>query len=99
MSRSAMTIATTPTPSMRRIIRTRDENCIICNSLYTDIAHFVARSKGGLAIEENLILLCRNHHNMYDSGDQDIKHYIIDYLSKHYENWHETNLVYSKWEY
>ena len=43
----------------------RDEHkCVICHNPYAKPnAHYIARSQGGLGIEENIVTLCLRCHN------------------------------------
>ena len=64
-------------------------------------AHYIARSHGGLGIEENIVTLCMKCHNNYDNGKnlqlkQAIKHKIEAPLATKYENWYNLSLTYKK---
>ena len=65
-------------------------------------AHFIPRSKGGLGIEENVLTLCRPHHDIFDHGPrryrEQMKYVFADYLSRCYPEWDETKLIYRKEE-
>ena len=81
----------------------RDNNhCINCGSPYAmPNAHYVARSHGGLGIEENIVTLCMDCHNKYDNGrskqESDcIKSKIEYHLKKHYPYWNKEMLIYKK---
>ena len=64
-------------------------------------AHYIARSQGGLGIEENILTLCPNCHKAFDqSSDAGVRQYLKEifkaYLESKYENWREDDLVYKK---
>lgn len=58
------------TAKVRKEIHERDKHCIMCGSHYgLQIAHvFYNRSHGGLAVKENLALLCVKCHKQLDEG-------------------------------
>lgn len=72
------------TPIKQIILRIYDNKCAICkwqatdylfinnnkkyNSYGCEIHHIVSVSKGGIETEDNLILLCPNHHKQADMG-------------------------------
>lgn len=74
--------------------------CILCGKSYlaSPNAHYIARSHGGLGIEENIVTLCLYCHCAYDNSDQ--RKYLRDrirgYLKMMYPNWTEENLYYRK---
>ena len=86
----------------KEIVFERDNHkCILCGSRYGQPnAHFIARSKGGLGIEQNIVTLCFRCHQNYDFGDYEqhhnIQNYIREYLKSKYENWNEEDLLYKK---
>ena len=61
-----------------------------------DIAHYIAKSQGGLGIPENLINLCRKCHGLFDHGRpkerEEKKVKIVNYLKSQYPNWTESEL-------
>jgi 5-methylcytosine-specific restriction endonuclease McrA len=46
------------------------DRCALCgwNEGPNDVAHIVARKDGGANTFENVIMLCPNHHRLFDSG-------------------------------
>lgn len=52
-------------------------------------------------IARNGALGCRDHHNMLDNGNKgryaEMHAMFREYLSNHYVDWNEKELVYSKW--
>ena len=57
--------------SFRNSIRSRFANaCMICGWAESscDVCHIVAKADGGEDKIENIIMLCPNHHRMYDNG-------------------------------
>ena len=63
-------------------------------------AHFIPRSKSGLGIEENVLTLCRPHHDMYDNGSYNQRHKMRNvfriYLMSKYPDWDEQKLYYRR---
>ena len=89
------------TPKVRREVVARDKGlCCLCGKQGNDIAHYIARSHGGLGIKQNLLVLCRSCHHAYDNSKhrQTIKEEIKSYLMSIYADWNEDKLVYRKWE-
>ena len=92
----------------------RDRGCIFCRANYhmedTDsfgrecfeIMHYVARSHGGLGIEQNGALGCKSHHAMLDNGNKGRREEMLaifrEHLKRFYKSWNEEDLVYSKWK-
>lgn len=73
--------------------------CVLC--LSPDAmpnAHYIARSHGGLGIEQNIVTLCHKCHYQYDNTP--IRTYLREeikaYLASQYEDWDEQNLIYRK---
>lgn len=89
--------------SVKKTVWERDNHhCIICGNPYAmPNAHFIARSHGGLGIEQNIVTLCQNCHHNFDNGkDTDlkmsIKRNIEAYLKEFYPNWSIDSLIYKK---
>lgn len=63
-------------------------------------AHFIARSQGGLGIEENIITLCPECHRLYDNSPmrRSIREELRRYLKSKYKDWDEKKLYYKKGE-
>lgn len=77
----------------------RDGCCVLCGSNRGEpVAHFIARSQGGLGIEENVVTLCPECHARYDnSADRPmIRETLRAYLKERYKGWNEKRLVYRK---
>lgn len=87
-------------PDVKRRVWERDgERCILCGSPdAAPNAHYVARSQGGLGIEENIVTLCWPCHMAYDqsAGRRDIGKRIGRYLRERYAGWNEDALYYKK---
>ena len=89
------------TPQLKAIVRAGDNGrCIICGAPGLPNAHYIARSQGGLGIEENIVTLCPACHMEYDNGTARKRYaeQIRSYLRSRYNHWDETKLVYDKWE-
>lgn len=86
-------------PEIRQKVEERDGHCcIFCGKPGRGEAHFVARSHGGLGIEQNLITVCRWCHNQMDNG-MARELYVRKaerYLREHYKDWNISDLVYHK---
>ena len=74
------------------------EKCVLCGRPGSPDAHYIARSHGGLGIEENIVTLCRDCHRQYDQSieRQSIKRILRDYLISWYPGWSEDKLIYRK---
>lgn len=46
------------------------DRCVLCgwDETKNDVCHIVARKDGGDDVIENVVMLCPNHHRLYDSG-------------------------------
>lgn len=74
--------------------------CVYCGSPRGEPnAHFVARSQGGLGIEENILTLCPEHHRAFDQtpARKKMGEYFRQYLKNIYPDWDEENLYYKKY--
>lgn len=73
--------------------------CILCHRPGNPWCHFIPRSQGGLGIEQNVITLCNDCHEMLDNGKdtKTLRAIVEAYLREHYENWNKEDLVYNKW--
>lgn len=79
-----------------------NKRCVICgNSNAIPACHYIARSQGGLGIEENIVTLCYKCHTAYDNGNKrkEIKEQLKRYLMHKYTNWNEEDLVYKKYNF
>jgi predicted restriction endonuclease len=68
--RPANGVYTSPS-TFRRMIRPGFiDRCALCNwaEAPCDVAHIVARKAGGTDDLENVVMLCPNHHRMFDLG-------------------------------
>ena len=87
-------------PRVKQIVWERDgERCVVCGSHYAaPCAHFIARSQGGLGIEENIVTLCQNCHYAFDFGTEreTIAEIARAHLQSHYPDWNDDNLIYRK---
>ena len=86
---------------VKQRVMERDEGiCVLCGKRGEPNAHFIARSQGGLGIEENIVTLCYGCHNAYDNSPmrRAIRAELREYLQSKYTDWDETNLYYKKGE-
>jgi 5-methylcytosine-specific restriction endonuclease McrA len=89
----------------REKIYSRDQyRCINCHDTgMLGVAHvFVPRSKGGLGVEENGVLMCQRCHHEMDNGrvkeiSEMIKKVAEEYLKKQYHIDLEK-IIYNKWK-
>mgnify|MGYP001550655271 FL=1 len=95
----------TDTKHIRQEILERDNyNCVGCGtSQALTIAHvFVNRSHGGLAVKENLCVLCMDCHHQMDNGkkhEQDLMRLKVQsYMMELYGIINIKKLKYYKWE-
>lgn len=88
-------------------------SCIFCRAGYhmdggtwlakeiKGVMHYIPRSQGGLGIPQNGAVGCQYHHEMMDNGNrgcrEEMRGIFRRYLEKHYPEWSEEELVYSKW--
>ena len=88
-------------PDVKRAVYERDGGiCVCCGAPGLPEAHYIARSRGGLGIEENILTLCRKCHDRYDNGVREDRKRMADYfklyLSGKYESWNEETLIYRR---
>lgn len=102
MSKSARTKAMQIPKSVKYKVWERDNHrCLNCYKYVpVDCAccHFVARSQGGLGIEQNILTLCPDCHRIFDNSDQrqTLKPIFETYLKSKYEDWNINDLIYKK---
>ena len=87
-------------PEVKQAVYERDEgSCVICGRAGNPNAHFIARSQGGLGIEENIVTLCPNCHRDYDISEKRsfYRELIREHLDTHYPNFSDEDRVYKKW--
>jgi len=61
-----------------------NSQCQVCGQQANDIHHIVFRSHGGADIPENLICLCRHHHDQAHKDERKWREYLINLNGKHY---------------
>ena len=89
-----------PTAVKERVWQRDGGRCIICGSANAaPNAHYIARSHGGLGIEENIVTLCPGCHQKFDFGANRelLAGMIRRYLMACYAEWDDNNLIYRKW--
>lgn len=96
------TKATNISTAVKAAVWERDGGkCVLCGShMAAPNAHYIARSHGGLGVEQNLVTLCLSCHDRYDnSADRMlIRAELRAYLKSKYPDWTETKLTYRKWD-
>ena len=73
--------------------------CVLCGSPYgLPNAHYIARSQGGLGIEQNVVTLCEGCHRDYDQTykRKALREDLKAYLQSQYPGWDEQELKYRK---
>lgn len=101
MAKSKRTLATEIKPKTRKVVIERDKCCVLCGShQMLTVAHYIPRSKGGLGIEQNLVLACMPCHMKLDQSIERRKLLIIikNRLQSKYEDFDESSLKYKKGE-
>lgn len=87
-------------PKVKAKVWERDEHrCIVCGSPNAaPNAHYIARSQGGLGIEENIVTLCNADHHEFDFGEGrfELAIQIREYLQSKYPYWNDSDLIYRK---
>ena len=85
----------------KKIVEERDGHaCIFCGKRGRGEAHVIARSQGGLGVEQNLVTVCRKCHYLMD--DTVSRDFFIEMAKQHlrriYPDWNEEDLIYKKGE-
>ena len=73
--------------------------CVYCGSPgAAPVAHYIARSHGGLGIEENILTLCDACHRQYDQSTkrEKMKSFFRTYLQSKYPGWDESKNIYRR---
>lgn len=90
-------------PTVKETVWKRDgQCCVLCSShMAAPNAHYIARSHGGLGVEQNIVTLCLACHDRYDnSADRTrIRTELRAYLKSKYPDWDEEKLIYRKWNH
>ena len=100
--RKKRTKALAISPKVKDAVWARDEGCcVVCGSPNAaPNAHYIARSHGGLGIEENIVTLCHDCHRTFDfgiAGEQEtIGEILRTHFKIHYPDWDDDNLIYRK---
>ena len=66
--------------------------CVICNGKADDVHHFIFKSQGGDDIVNNLVCLCRLHHEQAHARHGNIDRLITEYLESHYGKFTKQSL-------
>ena len=98
--RSKRTVAVDISQDVRKRVKERDFNrCIFC---HTDkgltIAHIIARSNGGLGVEENLVTACCDCHYRMDFTYErtPMKIAAKKYIMRIYGSFNENEVIFNK---
>lgn len=88
-----------PKEVKEKVFERDNEQCVFCgNGWAFPNAHYIARSQGGLGIEENILTLCDSCHKRYDqtTDRKQMREYFKNYLKGKYKDWGEEKLIYKK---
>lgn len=99
MSKSRRTKALEIPRKVKIAVYERDNGCCIwCGKQGQPNAHYIARSQGGLGIEENILTLCWDCHRKYDqtTARPRMRDFFKGYLKSIYPEWDENKLIYKK---
>ncbi|MBQ5588009.1 MAG: HNH endonuclease [Selenomonadales bacterium] len=101
--KSRRTKALDITKKVKDAVWERDKHqCILCGAHEAmPNAHYIARSQGGLGIEENIVTLCWDCHHRFDNTPERsaVKKIVRMYLMMKYPEWDEQKLTYKKEDY
>ena len=84
---------------IKKKVEERDGGCcIFCGRSGRGEAHVIARSQGGLGVEQNLVTACKKCH---DALDNSISRPVMleiakQYLKNFYPDWSADNVIYKK---
>lgn len=80
----------------QRIFERDNGKCIMCGKNEHTYAHYISRSRGGLGVEQNGVLLCWGCHFKTDQTVERPEKlaFIKSYLQSFYPNWNEDDLYY-----
>ena len=84
---------------IKKKVEERDGGCcIFCGRSGRGEAHVIARSQGGLGVEQNLVTACRKCH---DALDNSISRPVMleiakQYLNSFYPDWSADKVIYKK---
>ncbi len=95
--KSKRTKATSISQNVAQVVWLRDAGgCVLCGKQGSPTAHFIARSQGGLGVEQNIVTLCDRCHYRYDQTTEreQIKEILRGYLKSKYLDWDERKLIY-----
>ena len=92
-----------PKKVKHKVYKRDREHCVLCGRYALPewaCAHYIARSHGGLGVEQNILTLCPDCHMRYDNTVERgmIKIVLAAYWQSKYDDWDERNLVYDKWQ-
>lgn len=86
---------------VKKVVWERDGKCcIFCGRPGNPEAHIIPRSHGGLGIEQNIVTVCRECHDLLDNSTERDKRLQIakEYVRSFYPGWTEESVIYNKWE-
>lgn len=96
--KSKRTKALEVSEEVKRIVMARDGNrCIVCHTPNNlTYAHYINRGKGGLGVEQNIVIMCMQHHFDLDQTNKRKNYlgYVAGYLKSKYKDWDESKLFY-----
>lgn len=68
----------------KQAIKRDKHTCQMCGNTTIEVHHIVYRSLQGANIEENLICLCKHHHMLVHSNQEQYRPLLLDLQRRHY---------------
>lgn len=68
----------------RAAIARDNHSCVYCGNTTIEVHHIVFRSHGGMNIRQNLVCLCKAHHDMVHSDEPKWRDDLLDKMRAHY---------------
>ena len=97
--RNQRSLATDIPKHVRQEVLVREKGmCVMCGSVHwLECHHYVEKSRGGMGIKENLVMLCKTHHDQIHKGNVIVKNQVTNYLAKLYPSFSDKDRIYDKW--
>ena len=83
----------------QKVAERDNHECRICGNNQIQIHHIIFRSHGGKNTKENLITLCKHHHDKAHKNEREWRTRLLDMQSELYGTREESALkLKNKWE-
>ena len=81
-----------------KVFERDDGRCIFCHAPGEPVAHVIARSHGGLGIEQNIVTACMACHDRMDNSSDraTMQEYAMRYLRSIYPGWSKDKVIFKK---